>query len=112
MTPGLQEERAAGQALWHGIKDPPRRDRPDSRIKNTSNTDVKFYAGDAGVDVVPAAAQVYRCSAQDLATIGTLALTRGSGGPADLGPQQGRRAHRRVAVLRLRQDAAVHAATA
>ena len=45
MTQGLQEELSAGQALWQGIKDPPRKDRPDAPLKNTSNTDVKYYAG-------------------------------------------------------------------
>jgi carotenoid cleavage dioxygenase len=33
MTQGLQEELAAGQALWQGIKDPPRKDRPDAPLK-------------------------------------------------------------------------------
>ncbi len=45
MTEGLRDELAAGSALWQGIKDPPRKDTPDQPIKNTSNTDVKFYAG-------------------------------------------------------------------
>ena len=45
-TAGLDEELSAGRALWQGVKDPPRRDRPDQPLKNTSNTDVKFFAGD------------------------------------------------------------------
>ena len=45
MTAGLREERHAGAALWRGIKEPPRKDRPDAPLKNTSNTDVKFHAG-------------------------------------------------------------------
>lgn len=44
-TRALQEERAAGQALWQGLKEPARADRPDEPFKNTSNTDVKYHAG-------------------------------------------------------------------
>jgi len=44
-TQGLQEEIAAGRPLWKGLKEPPRRDRPDEPIKNASNTDVKFHGG-------------------------------------------------------------------
>lgn len=44
-TDCLEEELAVGEALWSGIKDPPRRDRPDMPLKNTSNTDVKYHAG-------------------------------------------------------------------
>jgi len=44
-TQGLQEERAAGHALWQGLKEPMRTDRPDQPLKNTANTDVKYHAG-------------------------------------------------------------------
>ena len=44
-TAALQEEQHAGQALWKGIKEPPRRDTPGQPMKNTSNTDVKYHAG-------------------------------------------------------------------
>ena len=44
-TAALTEERAAGHALWKGIKEPQRADRPDEPLKNTSNTDVKYHAG-------------------------------------------------------------------
>ncbi|KNZ31832.1 MAG: apocarotenoid-15,15'-oxygenase [Methylibium sp. NZG] len=44
-TAGLDEEVAAGHALWKGIKEPPRRDAPGQPMKNTSNTDVKYHAG-------------------------------------------------------------------
>jgi carotenoid cleavage dioxygenase len=44
-TGGLQEEKAAGHALWKGLKEPMRKDRPDQPLKNTSNTDVKYHAG-------------------------------------------------------------------
>jgi len=44
-TAGLQEEQAAGQALWKGLKEPWRKDRPDQPLKNTANTDVKYHAG-------------------------------------------------------------------
>ena len=44
-TTSLAEEIAAGHTLWKGLKEPPRRDRPDEPQKNNSNTDVKFHAG-------------------------------------------------------------------
>jgi carotenoid cleavage dioxygenase-like enzyme len=44
-TRALGEERAAGQALWKGIKEPMRADREDEPHKNTANTDVKYHAG-------------------------------------------------------------------
>lgn len=44
-TEALREERAAGRALWKGLKEAPRADRPDQPLKNTSNTDVKYHAG-------------------------------------------------------------------
>ena len=44
-TSGLQEEQAAGHAIWRGLKEPWRADRPDEPLKNTSNTDVKYHAG-------------------------------------------------------------------
>ncbi len=44
-TAGLREERQAGHALWKGLKEPPREDRPDEPLKNTANTDVKYHAG-------------------------------------------------------------------
>ena len=44
-TSALQEEKAAGHALWKGIKEPWRKDRPDEPLKNTSNTDIKYHAG-------------------------------------------------------------------
>lgn len=44
-TAGLQEERQAGHALWKGLKESPREDRPDEPLKNTANTDVKYHAG-------------------------------------------------------------------
>ncbi len=71
MTDGLQEELAAGSALWQGIKDPPRKDRPDQPIKNTSNTDVKFYAGNL-VSMWYLGGAVYRVNPTDLTTVGKL----------------------------------------
>jgi carotenoid cleavage dioxygenase len=44
-TRALLEERAAGRALWKGLKETMRADRPDEPLKNTSNTDVKYHAG-------------------------------------------------------------------
>jgi len=44
-TGALIEEQQAGHALWKGLKEPPRRERPDQPFKNTANTDVKFHNG-------------------------------------------------------------------
>ncbi|MGE4243792.1 carotenoid oxygenase family protein [Ramlibacter sp.] len=44
-TAALGEEQAAGRALWKGLKEKFRADRPDEPLKNTSNTDVKYHAG-------------------------------------------------------------------
>ncbi len=44
-TAGLHEEQSAGRTLWRGIKESPRADRPSEPLKNTSNTDVKYHAG-------------------------------------------------------------------
>jgi carotenoid cleavage dioxygenase len=44
-TAGLREEQTAGHALWKGLKEPWRAERPDEPLKNTSNTDVKYHAG-------------------------------------------------------------------
>ena len=44
-TSGLQQERAAGHALWRGLKEAWRTDCPEQPLKNTSNTDVKYHAG-------------------------------------------------------------------
>jgi len=70
-TDGLQEELAAGQALWQGIKDPPRKNRPDMPIKNTSNTDVKFYAGKL-ISMWYLGGAVYQVNPNDLSTEGRL----------------------------------------
>ena len=74
-TDSLQEEIGAGAALWQGIKDPPRKDRPDMPIKNTSNTDVKFYAGTL-LSMWYLGGAVYQCRPGDLSTIGKLELDR------------------------------------
>lgn len=44
-TAAFKEEQTAGYALWKGLKEPWRTDRPDEPLKNTSNTDVKYHAG-------------------------------------------------------------------
>ena len=71
MTDGLLEELAAGQALWQGIKDPPRRDRTDMPMKNTSNTDVKYFGGSL-ISMWYLGGDVYRCDPNDLVTRGKL----------------------------------------
>ncbi len=73
MTDGLKEELAAGSALWQGIKDPPRKDRPDMPLKDTSNTDVKYFAG-ALASMWYLGGAVYQCRADDLSTIGKLEM--------------------------------------
>ncbi len=73
MTDGLTEELAAGQALWQGIKDPPRRDRPEQPVKNTSNTDIKFFNGEL-MSMWYLGGAVYRCDPLTLATRGKLEL--------------------------------------
>ena len=72
-TDGLTEEINAGGALWQGIKDLPRKDRPDAPIKDTSNTDIKYYAGTL-VSMWYRGGAVYRSDSRDLSTIGKLAL--------------------------------------
>ncbi len=44
-TSCFAEETAAGEALWGGMLDPRRADRPDMPLKDTSNTDVILHAG-------------------------------------------------------------------
>ena len=72
-TQGLQEETQAGRALWQGIKDPPRKDRPDMPLKNTANTDVKYFAGHL-LAMWYLGGEVYRVRPGDLSTVDTLAL--------------------------------------
>jgi xanthine dehydrogenase large subunit len=72
-TAGLTEATAAGQALWQGIKDPPRKDRPDMPLKNTANTDVKYFAGHL-LAMWYLGGEVYRVRPRDLSTADTLAL--------------------------------------
>ena len=68
-TACFREEDAAGRALWPGIMDPPRRDRPDMPLKDTSNTDVKFHAGRL-VTMWYLAGQPYHVDPWTLETIG------------------------------------------
>lgn len=44
-TEAFEEEAAAGKALWGGMLDPRRGDRPDMPLKDTSNTDVALHGG-------------------------------------------------------------------
>lgn len=71
MTDCLKEEIEAGHALWQGIKEMPRRDRQDMPLKCTSNTDVKFYAGNL-ISMWYLGGAVYKLGADDLATKGKL----------------------------------------
>ncbi len=72
-TDGLREELAADQALWQGIKDPPRQGRPDMPLKNTANTDVKFYAGHL-LAMWYRGGAMYQVNPTDLSTVGTLTV--------------------------------------
>ncbi len=76
-TDGLREEMSVGQALWQGIKDPPRRSPPGqprvSPLKNTANTDVKFHNGQLQC-MWYLGGSVYQCRPEDLATTGKLVL--------------------------------------
>lgn len=44
-TACFEEETAAGKALWGGMLDPRRADRPDMPLKDTANTDIVLHAG-------------------------------------------------------------------
>ncbi len=71
-TEGLKAERAAGRALFPGIKDQmPQGMLPDDAMKNVANTDVKFHAGQLYTMWYRGGA-VYRVDPFTLATLGTL----------------------------------------
>ena len=44
-TEAFETEKAAGKALWGGMLDPRRDDRPDMPLKDTANTDIVLYDG-------------------------------------------------------------------
>jgi carotenoid cleavage dioxygenase-like enzyme len=69
-TQGLMEERAAGHALWKGLKEPMRGDRPDQPLKNTSNTDVKYHAGRL-ISMWYRSGMPYSVDPETLETVGT-----------------------------------------
>ena len=71
MTDALKEEVEAGQALWQGIKEAPRRDRQDMPLKCTSNTDVRYWAGNL-ISSWYLGGAVYKVGVDDLATRGKL----------------------------------------
>lgn len=68
-TQPLQEEMAAGRALWKGLMEAPRPDRPDMPLKNTSNTDVIFHNGKL-VTMWYLAGGMYHVDPMTLETIG------------------------------------------
>jgi len=68
-TNSFREEEAAGRALWEGVMEPPRRDRPDMPLKDTSNTDVVFHAGRL-VSMWYLAGDIYALDPATLATHG------------------------------------------
>ena len=69
-TSALKEEKAAGHALWKGLKEPWRKDRPDEPLKNTSNTDVKYHAGRL-ISMWYRSGMPYALDPQTLQTLGT-----------------------------------------
>jgi len=69
-TTALQEEVSAKKALWKGIKEPWRTDRPDEPLKNTANTDVKFHAGRL-ISMWYRSGMPYAVDPETLETIGT-----------------------------------------
>ena len=72
-TAALNEEIAAGRALWQGLKEKPRADRPDMPLKDTSNTDVKFHNGRL-LTMWYLAGQPYHVDVRTLETIGPAEL--------------------------------------
>lgn len=70
-TDGLREELSAGKPLWRGLKEKQRIDRPDAPLKNTSNTDVTFHAGEL-LSMWYRGGDVYRCDPHTLETRGKL----------------------------------------
>jgi carotenoid cleavage dioxygenase len=68
-TRAFLEEGKAGRALWQGVMDPPRPDRPDMPLKDTANTDVKFHAGRLLASWY-LAGELYAVDPQTLETIG------------------------------------------
>ncbi len=69
-TTGLSEEQSAGRALWKGLKEGWRADRPDEPLKNTSNTDVKYHAGRL-ITMWYRSGMPYALDPQTLETLGT-----------------------------------------
>ncbi len=65
----FDEEAAAGEALWGGMLDPRRPDRPDMPLKDTSNTDVVLHAG-RFVTMWYQAGEPYLVDPKTLSTIG------------------------------------------
>jgi carotenoid cleavage dioxygenase len=69
-TSALEEEKAANKALWKGIKETWRQDRPDEPLKNTANTDVKYHAGRL-ISMWYRSGMPYAVDPETLETIGT-----------------------------------------
>jgi len=71
-TEGWQKERAAGHALYPGLKSRmPEGALPDDVLKNTSNTDVKFHNGKL-LSMWYRGGAIYQCDPQTLETFGKL----------------------------------------
>ena len=106
-TDGFEREREAGAPLWRGIIEPFESNPPGEPEKDTANTDARLPQRAAAGALVPGG-QALRARpghARDARRRGLRrhAALRG------LGAREGGRAHRRALLLRLRDEAAVHA---
>lgn len=75
-TAAFEEEEAAGRALWGGMLDPRRADRPDMPLKDTANTDIVLHNGRL-VAMWYISGVPYLIDPVSLETIGPAAVTDG-----------------------------------
>ena len=71
-TPGLAKETEAGEALWRGLLESTRHN-PDSRYKDTGNTDIMVHGGEL-LALHYMAGAAWRLDPRTLETIGAMAL--------------------------------------
>ena len=113
-TLGLAAEQTAGGPLWAGLAEPPARSRREdgwgarTRMKDASSTDVVVHAGLRQDELLSMRRPLPPRSA-DAREPRARNVGRPLPGRGRVGAHQGRRAHRRVAVLQLLDAGAVHA---
>ena len=100
-------ERDAGAPLWRGIIEPFGANPADEPEKDTANTDLVFH-NERLLALWYRAGKPYALDPVTLETLGAGRLRRHAA-LRGLGAREGRRAHRRAVLLRLRDEAAVHA---